>query len=284
MGSWIRQELPDLVVTQGDTSSTFAGSLAAFLSNVPVAHVEAGLRTFDLSRPFPEEGFRSMIGQIASLHFSPTSAARENLEREGVDSSKVFVVGNTVVDAMESMLVTNDFSDFEQPFILATAHRRENWSSEISALIESLKLVLSDRANLRLVWVAHPNPKLRELVELQLRDVPNANVLAPLPYGPFLSLLARANLVITDSGGIQEEAVSLGIPTLIARRSTERNEGIASGRAQLLFADQRNRKKQIIDLIDSPPSFHGMRSTVYGDGSASGRIRTVILDFLTKTK
>lgn len=282
MGRWIGQDAPDLVITQGDTSSTFGGSLAAFLNAVPLAHVEAGLRTFDLARPFPEEGFRAMIAKIGALHFAPTPAAAKNLAQEGVPDSQIFLVGNTVVDALDKILEGKKATETEKGLILATAHRRENWSTVIDSVVNSLKSVLGKRPDLRLIWVSHPNPKLHELVARELQSTVNATVLAPLDYVSFLSLLAKADLVITDSGGIQEEAVSLGVPTLIARRSTERNEGIECGRAQLLSPEFSKRVAQILELIDNPPPFKGSRTSIYGDGEASSRILHEIDRFFNK--
>lgn len=281
MGSWIEFEKPDLIVTQGDTSSTFAGSISAFLNGVPVAHVEAGLRTYDLGKPFPEEGIRSMIGRIASLHFAPTPAAVENLLSEGIDRSKIHLVGNTIVDAVGQILGSFVNREPRGKLILATAHRRENWLTEIPSLIESLKDVMAKRPDFSLVWVAHPNPKLRALALNEFRGISNVSVSEPLNYSEFLSLLISSRLVITDSGGVLEEAVSLGVPALVARSSTERNEGIMSGRAQLISPVIPERSHQIEKLVDNPPAFFGTRAFTFGDGTTSVRIVDVIEEFLS---
>ena len=267
----------DLTVVQGDTASTFAASLSSFFRGIPVAHVEAGLRTWDLRHPFPEEAIRRMVTIITSVHFAPTTEARDNLISDGVSPGSIHVVGNTVVDTLRRILPLSVPSGVGKYRVLMTAHRRENWQSEIQSLTELAKKITSDDPKIQVDWVLHPNPMVSSTVQSSLRNCPRITLHPPLEYRDFLGRLSQSSLVITDSGGIQEEAVSLGIPTLVAREKTERPEGITSGVTQLLARNMGDRVAQVREIIRD--SRHGSTITpqeIYGDGNSGLAISTIL--------
>ena len=274
-------EAPGMVITQGDTISTFAASFCSFLQDIPLAHVEAGLRTRDLAEPFPEEGLRAMISQIASLNFAPTDTAVSNLRSEGIREDKIHLVGNTIVDAMGIILPRASIQNEGAPYVLVTAHRRENWKLEIPRLLENVGRVLEERRGIEVVWVEHPNPTVAEMARSRLSGVVGARVIKPSSYKAFLALLSGARVVITDSGGVQEEAVSLGVPILVARNRTERMEGVELGRAMMIEEVGEKRVAQILSFLDDSrlSSLRGADNP-YGDGNSSVRIASEIERFL----
>jgi UDP-N-acetylglucosamine 2-epimerase (non-hydrolysing) len=277
---------PRAVVVQGDTTSSLGASLAAFHRGIPLAHVEAGLRSFDLGLPFPEEMNRRVTSIVARWHFAPTAQAAENLRDEGV-LAEVIVTGNTVVDALRiigerQFDLTADLDEFTRGhrFVLATAHRRESWEGGIAEVARAVRDVMEAEPELRVVFVTHPNPIARGPVEEILGGRPTARVLDALDYPSFLALLQRAALVVSDSGGVQEEGPTLGVPVLVTRSVTERPEGVAAGAVRLVGTDQQVVGSAMLELLRDPALSERMRTAgrgVYGDGRAAERIVDALL-------
>ncbi len=281
---------PSLAVVQGDTSTTLAGALAAFYCRVPVAHVEAGLRTFDLSAPFPEEMIRVLTSRLAALHFAPTEQAAENLKREGVSPQSIRVTGNTGIDAVLTVrdrLRTGVLSGVSVPLdpkkklIVVTAHRRESFGEGLAAICDAVR-DLALRSDVQIVWPVHPNPAVERIVHGRLGTTPNVILLGPLDYVPFVDLLQRAYLLITDSGGIQEEGPSLGKPILVLREKTERPEAIETGTVKLVGCDRQKITAEAARLLEDEAHQERMSRLhhPYGDGKASTRIAASIAAFL----
>jgi UDP-N-acetylglucosamine 2-epimerase (non-hydrolysing) len=287
VGTMLDERRPAAVVVQGDTTSMLGSALAAFHHRIPVAHVEAGLRSNDVRHPFPEEMNRRIASSIARWHFAPTESSAANLRREGITMG-VHVVGNTVVDALRMIdpdrsALPEPFSSFvgDAPYLLATAHRRESWNGGIAAIATALGDVLAARPELRLIFATHPNPVARGPVDAVLGHEPRAMVVDALPYPTFLALLVRARLAVSDSGGVQEEGPTLGVPVLVTRSTTERPEGIAAGAVQLVGTDADRVRATTLDLLDDPARLAAMSvagRTIYGDGTAAQRIALVIAD------
>ena len=281
-----------MTVVQGDTTSTFTGALASFYVRVPIAHVEAGLRTFDLAQPFPEEAYRVLTGRIATLHFAATGGAAENLRREGVANEKIWVTGNTGIDAvlymrdeLEAGRVSR--SDWKQlnpakKLIVVTAHRRENHGDGFENICKAL-LALAERPDVELVYPVHPNPNVQEPVNRALGGHRNIHLCAPLDYVPFVDLMSRAYLLITDSGGVQEEGPSLGKPILVLREKTERPEAVDAGTVKLVGTDPTKILKEATALLDDPGKRDAMGRihNPYGDGQASRRICDAMAEYLS---
>lgn len=271
---------PDMVLVQGDTSSTGAGALAAFARRIPVGHVEAGLRTFDLDRPFPEEAWRCVVGQLATVHFAPTPAAAANLERAGVAKARIHLTGNTGIDTVHQIggpIAPEPRVDGLRR-ILVTLHRRENWEEGLEGVLRAL-LTLRDRlTDTEIVFVAHANPMLRERVFAYLGDQPRIRIIGPLDYPFFLANLKSACLVLSDSGGIQEEAPVFGVPVLVLRESTERMEAVEAGVARLVGVDPERIVSETLALMTDEPARMKMVRAVspFGDGRASGRITRIL--------
>lgn len=274
----LADEQPDLLLVQGDTTTTFVGALAAFYAGIPVGHVEAGLRTGDVRRPFPEEMNRRLVSGLATLHFAPTELAAENLRAEHVDPDRIFITGNTVIDALRrKRAVTGDGLpplDPDRPVLLVTAHRRESWDEAMEELGRALADIARQRPELQVVFPIHRNPVVRNAIEPAVAHCANVLVVEPLPYGPFVDLLARATVILTDSGGIQEEAPSLGVPVLVFREVTERPEAIAAGTARLVGVHGPDIVAGVLGLVDDPEARRSMAGATnpYGDGRASERI------------
>lgn len=278
---------PDIVMVQGDTTTAMTAALAAFYKRIPVAHIEAGLRSHNIDSPFPEELNRLIAGNIATWHFAPTSEARDNLVAEGKDPARIFVTGNTVIDtllhfsgAMDDNRLMRDelaarfpFLDQSKKLILVTGHRRENFDGGIERICTALK-VLATRGDVQIVYPVHPNPNVRSVVNAELGGVPNIHLIDPQDYLPFLYLQKQSYLVLTDSGGVQEEAPSLGKPVLVMRENTERPEGVAAGTARLVGTDVELILFNATRLLDDPAAYRGMaeKHNPYGDGRASARI------------
>ena len=271
---------PDMVLVQGDTSSTGAGAMAAFGRRIPVGHVEAGLRTFDLDRPYPEEAWRCVVGQLATVHFAPTQAAAGNLERAGVRRDRVHVTGNTGIDTVHQIggpIAPEPRVDGLRR-ILVTLHRRENWEEGLEGVLRAL-LALRDRlADTEIVFVAHANPMLRDQVFAYLGDQPRIRIIGPLDYPVFLANLKSACLVLSDSGGVQEEAPVFGVPVLILRESTERMEAVDAGVARLVGVDPDRIVSETERLMrDEPARLEMVRAvSPFGDGRASSRIARIL--------
>ncbi len=281
----LEEAAPDYVLVHGDTTTTMAASLAAYYARVPVGHVEAGLRTGDIYSPWPEEMNRRLTGSIATLHFAPTEAARANLLREGVDDARIAVTGNTVIDALLTTVERaraggeGEFSerfegiDLDRRLVLVTGHRRENFGGGFERICQALA-ELSRTPDVEIVYPVHLNPNVQEPVHRILGSLPNVHLIAPQEYLPFLFLMDRAHLIITDSGGIQEEAPSLGKPVLVMRDTTERPEAVEAGTVRLVGTDA----KVIVDaartLLEDEDEYRSMSfaHNPYGDGAASQRI------------
>ena len=277
----------DWVIVQGDTSSTFAAALAAFYKKIPVAHIEAGLRTNNRYSPWPEEMNRQLTSRIASLHFPPTLSARDNLLQEGIKESSMLVTGNTVIDALfatvahikenppvaTALAQAFPFLDAKKKLVLVTAHRRENFGANIRHLCQAVTR-LAQRADVQFIYPVHPNPNIAEPVHALLHATENVFLVPPQDYLPFVYLMQRAFLILTDSGGVQEEAPSLGIPVLVVRDTTERPEGISAGTTRLIGTAENNIVKNVEDFMDKKELYEIMRaaSNPYGDGQASHRI------------
>jgi UDP-N-acetylglucosamine 2-epimerase (non-hydrolysing) len=286
----LRAERPDVVLVQGDTTSAFSAALAAFYEQIPVAHLEAGLRTGDMYSPYPEETNRRLITRLASLHLAPTPVSRENLLREDVDDRSVVVTGNTIIDALLwTVRQARPFSNprlqaIEQsgaPMLLVTAHRRESWGEPMQLVSKALAEISLQMPELQIVLPVHPNPVVRASLLPQLRG-PNVTILEPLPYPEFARLMAISSIVLTDSGGVQEEAPSLGKPVLVMRDSTERPEGIAAGTARLVGTSPADIIDTVETLLREPDAYQAMAKAInpYGDGRAAGRTAEALTFFL----
>jgi len=282
----LAESKPDLAVVQGDTTTTLCGALAAFYSRVPVAHVEAGLRTGDLQQPFPEELNRVLTARIASLHFAATASAAKNLRREGI-TEQVCVTGNTGIDAvlnvqdrLERGELTSSAAQFDRPgkrLILATAHRRESFGDGFKQICRAL-VTIADRKDVHVVYPVHPNPIVRASVDEHLRSHSNITLTEPMDYVPFVDLMRRAYLILTDSGGIQEEAPSLGKPVLVLREKTERPEAVEAGTVKLVGTDADGIVRETMLLLDRPEEYQRMSRihNPYGDGHACERIEAIL--------
>jgi UDP-N-acetylglucosamine 2-epimerase (non-hydrolysing) len=286
----LRAERPDVVLVQGDTTSAFSAALAAFYEQIPVAHLEAGLRTGDMYSPYPEETNRRLITRLASLHLAPTPVSRENLLREDVDDRSVVVTGNTIIDALLwTVRQARPFSNprlqaIEQsaaPMLLVTAHRRESWGEPMQLVSKALAEISLQMPELQIVLPVHPNPVVRASLLPQLKG-PNVTILEPLPYPEFARLMAISSIVLTDSGGVQEEAPSLGKPVLVMRDSTERPEGIAAGTARLVGTSPADIIDAVETLLREPDAYQAMAKAInpYGDGRAAGRTAEALTFFL----
>ncbi len=283
---------PAMVVVQGDTGSTLAGALAGFYQGVPVAHVEAGLRTGDLSQPFPEEGNRKLVDQISSLHFAATELNKKNLLREGVSEEKIIVTGNTAIDAILSVAKrfreddkipveldsASNYFESRGHKILVTAHRRENFGEGMKSIVSALKSLIELRPTLNILIPVHPNPEARNKLAV-LEEVQGVYLVPPLSYPAMCYSIMKSDLLLTDSGGLQEEAPSLDKPVLVLREKTERIEGVEAGCARLIGTNSDLIVKNTLELIDSPHELERMGAVdnPYGDGLASKRIAQTIV-------
>ena len=271
---------PAAVLVHGDTTTTLAASVAGYYAGVPVGHVEAGLRTGDLRRPFPEEGNRRVAAAVADWHFCPTSQARENLLGEGVDDARIIVAGNTVIDALQAALPRAralgrppELPPLDGRLLLVTAHRREAQGEGLASLCRALLELVGTYADLRVVYPLHPNPAVGAVARTLLVH-PRIHLIPPQEYLPFLWLLDRCDLVLTDSGGLQEEAPALGRPVLVARDVTERPEAVAAGTVRLVGTDAARVVAEVSRLLDDRTAYEAMARALnpYGDGTASQRI------------
>jgi UDP-N-acetylglucosamine 2-epimerase (non-hydrolysing) len=279
-----------MVVVQGDTTTTFAGALAAFYAGTPVAHLEAGLRTGDMRAPFPEEGNRRLTSQITSLHLAPTPKSRANLVAEGFDPATIVVTGNTVIDALHWTVdrrvayqdAALDALDRDpRPVLLVTAHRRESWGAGMRDIGRALRSLARLEPALQIVFPIHPNPVVREAIGPAVDGLANVRLIEPLPYGQFARLMNRASIVLTDSGGVQEEAPALGKPVLVMRDVTERPEAVSAGTARLVGTDERRIVDAVRSLLHDPAAYAEMANAVnpYGDGRACERTVAAIARF-----
>ena len=291
-------ESPDITLVQGDTTSVLVGALASFYRGIPVGHVEAGVRTGQMMAPFPEEANRLLATRLSHLHFAPTQRAHDQLLKEGVDPATVFVTGNTVIDALQMELARQGQNEegrgvqaqleeelgadwAEHPFVLITGHRRESFGPGFEAICAAIAELAERFPTLRFVYPVHLNPNVREPVQRLLSRVENVRLIEPTPYGPFVALLNACRLVLTDSGGVQEEAPSLGKPVLVMRETTERPEGIEAGTVRLVGTSQERIVAEVSRLLSDQDAYLKMAEAAnpYGDGKASGRIVQSLRDF-----
>ena len=287
---------PDMVIVQGDTTTVFCAAMAAFYRKIPVSHVEAGLRTWNKFSPFPEEINRVLTTRVADLHFAPTQVSRDNLLREGVDDKNIFVTGNTVIDALhiavdqvrkEPPLVPGlpaylMDSQKGKPLVLITGHRRENFGRGFIDICEAIATLAERFSDTAFVYPVHLNPNVREPVFRLLSNMDNVYLIEPLSYLPFVALMNRAKLILTDSGGVQEEAPSLGKPVLVMRDTTERPEAVDAGTVRLVGTDKKTIIDNISTLLTDNKAYSEMANAVnpYGDGKATGRILTACTRFM----
>lgn len=293
MATVFSQWRPDIVLVHGDTSTTLAAAQAAYYAKIAVGHVEAGLRTGDKYAPWPEEMNRRLTGALADLHFAPTQKARKNLLREGIDLKLVYVTGNTVIDALleiETRIKTNvalqnqlashfPFLDPSKRLLLVTGHRRENFGNGFEHICQALAMI-AKRDDVQIIYPVHLNPHVQKPVRRLLADIPHVSLIPPQEYLPFIYLMHRCTLVLTDSGGIQEEAPALGKPVLVMRDTTERPEAIEAGTAKLVGTDRRYIVEEVFRLLDDPEAYRGMAgaSNPYGDGMAAQRIVKILVE------
>lgn len=280
----VGQVKPDWVVVQGDTTSTLAGALAAFYHQVPVAHVEAGLRTYDKRQPFPEEMNRRLTTQIADAHFAPTTLSRDRLLREGVSEEAIWMTGNTGIDALFLTLGANvkeiDLHQTGERRLLITAHRRENQGEPMRQICRALLRLVDEFSDLRVVYPVHMSPAVRDVVFPLLGNHSRIELLEPLDYRRFVEEMRRAHVIVTDSGGIQEEAPSLGKPVLVMRETTERPEAVEAGTARLIGTDEERIYSETARLLTDGDAYDEMAQArnPYGDGRASERILAALVE------
>lgn len=279
---------PDIVLVQGDTTTVFTGALAAFYHQVKIGHVEAGLRSGNLYSPYPEEANRKLTGVMADFHFAPTNTSRDNLLREGYDEGKIFITGNTSIDALKWVIDKNylfedkvlNNIDFEnKKVILLTSHRRENIGKPMENIFSAVKEAVEKNQQAEVIYPMHLNPKVREIAKKVFAGMDRVHLIEPLDYLPFTNLMAKCFLVVTDSGGVQEEAPSLGKPVLVVRKETERPEGIKAGTAKLVGTEKDDIFREIDMLLNNSEEYNNMANAVnpYGDGNSAGRIREAII-------
>jgi UDP-N-acetylglucosamine 2-epimerase (non-hydrolysing) len=295
-----RTTRPDLVLVQGDTTTVLSASLAAYYQSVAIGHLEAGLRTGDKKAPFPEEMNRVLTSHLADLHFAPTAWAANNLRREGISSERIHITGNTVIDALfhardrlkkkplqadsPTQQLLHKLIQSKQPLVLITGHRRESFGSGFEKICAALRTLAVKFPTVNFVYPVHLNPHVREPVFRCLSGLPNLHLIEPLAYLPFVYLLQHCSLVLTDSGGIQEEAPSFGKPVLVMRDKTERPEGIKAGCVKLVGTDSTRIVRATSRLLSNPTAYEAMSqvSNPYGDGQASTRIVALCLEFLSR--
>ena len=279
----LKAERPDLVLVQGDTTTALSAALACFYQNVPLGHVEAGLRTGDLRNPFPEEANRVLAARLASWHFAPTAGARDNLLREGVDAGRIVLTGNTVIDALLMTAASAAELDLgvdpAQRLVLVTSHRRENFGAPLREICRGLRELARRNPDVQFLFPVHPNPNVRDVVHQALADLPNFILSEPLDYARFVAAMRAAHLILTDSGGVQEEAPALGKPVLVLRDETERPEAVAEGVVKLVGPHAQGIVDHAQRLLDDAQAWREMARGVspYGDGRAAERIVQALL-------
>ena len=282
---------PDAVIVQGDTTTVMGAAIAAFNREIPVVHLEAGLRSGDINSPFPEEANRKIVSQIARIHLAPTEVSRSNLLADGVPNENIHVIGNTVIDALHWAVARpskNTIPELDdnavqgRRMLLVTTHRRENLGENMVNIGRAMRRLALEYADLLIVWPAHKNPKVRASIAPQIEDLDNVVSIEPVEYGEFSHLIARSDIVLTDSGGIQEEAPSLGKPVLVLRENTERPEAVDAGTVKLIGTDTERIVSEVSNLLDDESAYRAMANAVnpYGDGLSAGRSVAIIDDLL----
>ncbi|NLK43738.1 MAG: UDP-N-acetylglucosamine 2-epimerase (non-hydrolyzing) [Tissierellia bacterium] len=285
----IAKEKPDVLLVQGDTTTVFAGALAAFYQRIKIGHVEAGLRSGNLYSPYPEEANRKLTGVLTDYHFAPTTRNKVNLLNEGYPEEKIYITGNTVIDALK-YVVKEDYifnidllnqMDYENKrVILLTAHRRENIGEPMENIFNAIKDIVTKYEDVELVWPMHLNPKVREIAYKVLSNHDRIHLIEPLDYEPMANLMSKAHLIVTDSGGLQEEGPTFGVPVLVVREETERPEGIEAGTAKLVGTSYERVFEELDLLLSNEEEYKKMANAVnpYGDGKASERIVDILLN------
>ena len=281
----IKKERPDIVLVHGDTSTTFAGALAAFYNQVDIGHVEAGLRTWNKYSPFPEEMNRQMVDRMTDMFFAPTEVSKNNLLSEGIDENKVYITGNTAIDAMK-YTVSKDYKNKifdwlgDSKFILLTAHRRENLGDPMYTIFKAVKRIVDDNDDVKVIYPIHMNPKVRQIANEVIGACDRIRIIEPLEVVDFHNFINRSYLILTDSGGIQEEAPSLGKPVLVLRDTTERPEGIEAGTLKLVGTDEEVIYNETDILLNNNDEYNKMSKAVnpYGDGTTSKQIVDAIIE------
>lgn len=300
---FLQAEAPDLALVQGDTTTVLMASLACFYRKIPVGHVEAGLRTGNMHSPFPEEANRKLVTPIADLHFPPTAWSARNLAEEGVPEERVLVTGNTVIDALQMESARHEEAETQaevdthlagalgaewrtHPYVLVTGHRRENFGGGFESICSALRRLAERFPETRFLYPVHLNPRVKGPVTESLGDLKNIHLLPPMPYRPFVALMKHAKVVLTDSGGVQEEAPGLGKPVLVMRDTTERPEGLEAGTVRLVGADEENIVDGVSTLLEDASAYAKMAEAhnPYGDGQASGRIANAVFRFLEERR
>jgi UDP-N-acetylglucosamine 2-epimerase (non-hydrolysing) len=288
------RELPDMVLVQGDTTTTFVGSLAAFYRQIPVGHIEAGLRTNNRSNPFPEEINRRLTSALTDVHFAPTETAKRALLKENISRDSIFVTGNTVIDALKisvkknyrfTVPILNRIIKEKKKIILLTMHRRENWGKPMKGACEAVKRLAIQYPEFNFVFPVHLNPIVREVVHKTLDNLKNVHLIAPLDYLDFVNFMSITYLIITDSGGVQEEGPHFGIPILVLRKVTERPEAVKYGTVKLVGLDEETIYRTAKRLIDNKIAYKKMASAInpYGDGLSSKRTVQIIKNYFKFT-
>jgi UDP-N-acetylglucosamine 2-epimerase (non-hydrolysing) len=278
-------EKPDIVLAQGDTTTVFASALASFYQKIPFGHVEAGLRSHNLNSPFPEEANRLLAGHLTTLHFAPTPQARANLLREGIPDGRITVTGNTVIDALFMAAEREEPIgiplDPARRLILVTAHRRDSFGAPIHQICEAVRELCQKHPDVQVLWPVHPNPAVRPVVEAAMKGQSHVHLCEPLSYGPFVTAMKRAYIILTDSGGVQEEAPALRKPVLVMRNESERPEAIDAGVAVLVGPNRERIVAEADRLLSDPAAYEQMArgASPYGDGNAAGRIVTKMADY-----
>jgi UDP-N-acetylglucosamine 2-epimerase (non-hydrolysing) len=280
----IKDEKPDILLVQGDTTTAFIAALDAFYNKVKVGHVEAGLRSWDKYQPFPEEINRKLVGVVADLNFAPTLTSKENLLKENVDKNSIYVTGNTVIDSLFKIVEVPEpesVKELSDGLILVTAHRRENWGKPLESIVKGLKKLADTFKDRIFVYPVHLNPVVREIVFSKLKGIDNFILTEPKNYVEFSHLMKKAYLIITDSGGVQEEGPSFGKPVLVLRNTTERPEAVNSGTVKLIGTDSQNVFEEARNLLTNKEEYDKMANAVnpYGDGNAAKRIVNNILNY-----
>jgi len=287
--SVIKDFNPDIILVQGDTTTVFSGALAAFYHQVKIGHVEAGLRSGNLYSPYPEEANRKLTGVMTDFHFAPTETSRANLLKEGYDDSKIYVTGNTSIDALSWVIDENykfeeevlNHIDFKnKKVVLLTSHRRENIGEPMENIFSAVRDAVLENSDVVLIYPMHLNPKVREIAGRILGNMERVHLIEPLDYLPFTNLMAKCYLVVTDSGGVQEEAPSLGKPVLVVRKETERPEGVEAGTAKLCGVERNNIYTELSTLLNDASEYKKMANAVnpYGDGNAAKYIVDAIVE------
>ncbi|WP_322013582.1 non-hydrolyzing UDP-N-acetylglucosamine 2-epimerase [Paraburkholderia sp. J12] len=283
-------EKPAAVLAQGDTTTVMAVALACFYHDIPFGHVEAGLRTGDLRSPFPEEANRVIAGRLAKWHFAPTESSRRNLANEGTASSDVYVTGNTVIDAL--LMTASQATDLaiapapDKRMILVTSHRRENFGAPFQSICRALRTVAERNPDVAILYPVHPNPNVRNVAHEMLGGLDNVTLCEPLDYAPFIAAMKRAHFIISDSGGVQEEAPALAKPVLVLREETERPEAVEQGVVRLIGTDYETIVTAAQELLDNPAAYSQMARGVspYGDGQSSARITQILRNYFVQVE